>query len=77
MYANKKFRTASDEMALEIIEGHPFANVISCSDGVIQSSHLPVVPAKDVDRPAVAAGNWRSLRLIGHAAPCQPADGGD
>ena len=68
MYAHSKFRTASADMALEVVERYPFANVITSCGGVIRSSHLPVVLAEDCDRAAVAAGEWSSLRLIGHLA---------
>lgn len=72
MYAHPKFRTATDEMALEIIESHPFANLITSGSGGIRSSHLPVVPTEDSDRSAVADGEWTLLKLVGHMARANP-----
>lgn len=72
MYAHPKFRTATDEMALEIIENHPFANLVTSGHSGLRSSHLPVVLAKDNDRSAVADGRWTSLKLVGHMARANP-----
>lgn len=72
MYAHPKFRTATDEMALEIIEHHPFANLVTSGGDGLRSSHLPVVLARDSDRSAVADGQWTSLKLVGHMARANP-----
>lgn len=72
MYANRKFRTANNRHALQLIAEYPFAHLITMAGGtIIRSSHLPIVLPEGLDREAALA-DWTKLELLGHLATANP-----
>lgn len=72
MYANRKFRTANNRHALQLMAHYPFAHLITMAGGtIIRSSHLPIVLPEDLDVEAVTS-DWSKLTLLGHLATANP-----